>query len=384
MRFALIGDHPDGLAMTAALVSDGRHSLAAYAGPAHGRDQLHEAGNDFRQFHDLEEILAEEAVELVIVADALEHRAAVLRRALQAEKHVLCVHPADLRPDICYEASMIVQDTRKVLLPLLGIHLSPGFDRLQTITKSPALGAVQLIEAEWTSRANDASWADSPILTAWDGMRRLGGEIHEVSTLNASGAALEASEQVTLNGRFSAGALFHLLINPLSGEASRPAGCRWLVRGDQGQAELQMPKGPFGRAELSYAALEGERHESFPPWNLWQRLVEILHGSLDRKPQPLSWVDETRCLELFDAARASARRRRVVPLDYEASSEEANFKSTMTALGCGLLLMLVVLFFAMPLVPGLKYIFLPLLVVFLLLQLFRWVVPSGNAEKTKS
>jgi myo-inositol 2-dehydrogenase/D-chiro-inositol 1-dehydrogenase len=215
-------------------------------------------------------------------------------------------------------------------------------------------------------------------------MRRLCGEIHEVSTLTARGEGLETNEQVTLNGRFGAGALFHILINPHAYGTNGVGRCRWLVRGDQGQAELQMPDGPFGRAELCYSAAQGERSESFPPWNPWQRLVEILHGCLDRKPQPLSWVDETRCLELFDAARTSARRRRVVPLDYEASSEEANFKSAMTTLGCGLLLMLMVLFFAMPLVPGLKYIFLPLLVVFLLLQLFRWVVPSGNAEKTKS
>jgi hypothetical protein len=92
-------------------------------------------------------------------------------------------------------------------------------------------------------------------------------------------------------------------------------------------------------------------------------------------------------LEIFDAVRTSVRRRRVVPLDYESASEESNFKSTMTAMGCSLLLVLMGLFFAMPLVPGLKYVFLPLLILFLGLQLFRWVVPKkepiGRAESSR-
>lgn len=377
MRFALIGDHPDGLAMTAALVSDGSHSLATYAGPGQGREQLRGVGSEFRQVHDLEEVLAAKELELVIVADTLEHRPAVLRRAMQAEKHVLCVHPADLQPDICYEAAMILQDTRKVLLPLLAVGLAPGLERLQAAVQEGVLGAIQLVEGEWTSASAGANWSESPLLTAWDGLRRLQGEIREVSVLTAGGEGLQPAEQVTLTGRFSAGPLFRLLINPTASTTT----CRWLVRGEKGQAELQLPDGPFGRGELRYPSPEGEHCESFAPWNPWQRLTAVLHGCVDRKPQPVSWLDETRCLELFDAARTSARRRRVVPLDYEAASEEANFKSTMTAVGCGLLLLLLVLFFAMPLVPGLKYLFLPLLAVFLLLQLLRWVVPSSNREK---
>ena len=378
MRFALIGDHPDGLAMTAAMIGKGAHTLVAYAGPSGGRDQLRQTGGDFRQFHDLEEILAEEEAELVIVADAIEHRAAVLRRALQADKHVLCVHPADLRPDICYEASMIVQDTRKVLLPLLAIGLAPGIAGLRDFLKQDSLGTVKAVEGEWNCNCG-ADWADSPVLSMWDGLRRLQGDIREVSVLTAGGEALTPAESATLSGRFSSGPMIHVMVAPNAATTT----CRWLVRGENGQAELSMPDGPFGRAELRYPSPGGERVESLAPWNPWQRLVEIVRDALDRKSPPLSWLDETRCLELFDAARTSARRRRVVPLDYESSTEEANFKSTMTAVGCGLLLLLAVLFFAMPFTPGLKYVFLPLLVVFLLLQLFRWVVPAANQEKTQ-
>ena len=51
MRFALLGDHPDGRAMADALVASGRHERAAHAAAA-----------------DLEEVLADPAVMAVIVA----------------------------------------------------------------------------------------------------------------------------------------------------------------------------------------------------------------------------------------------------------------------------------------------------------------------------
>ena len=52
-----------------------------------------------RRVSDLEEVLADPAIEAVIVAGAPAVRPAQLRRALQSERHVLCVHPADDSPE---------------------------------------------------------------------------------------------------------------------------------------------------------------------------------------------------------------------------------------------------------------------------------------------
>ena len=40
MRFALLGDHPDGLDMARALTDSGRHELPVYSGPPLGLDYL--------------------------------------------------------------------------------------------------------------------------------------------------------------------------------------------------------------------------------------------------------------------------------------------------------------------------------------------------------
>src|SRR5262245_28816691 len=106
MRFALLGDHADGLAMARALVETGRHELAVYCGPAIGMEYLQRWGQKPARTGDVEDALAAPGVEAVIVAGRPAHRPGQLRRALQSDCHVLCVCPVDDSPDIAYEAAM--------------------------------------------------------------------------------------------------------------------------------------------------------------------------------------------------------------------------------------------------------------------------------------
>src|SRR5438128_2738251 len=118
MRFALFGDHPDGLDMARALVASGRHELATYTGQPAGAESLTRWGLTVKLIRDVEEVLADPSIQAVIVASRLADRPAHLRRALQSERHVLCVHPADQTPDSAYEAALIQGDTRRLLLSL--------------------------------------------------------------------------------------------------------------------------------------------------------------------------------------------------------------------------------------------------------------------------
>jgi hypothetical protein len=213
------------------------------------------------------------------------------------------------------------------------------------------------------------------LLTLWDGLRWIGGEVQEVAALGTQKEELEAGEPLTVTGRFEQGALLQVLLKPGDG----PRG-RLLVRGEQGQAELFWPQGVTGPSRLQYRTAAGEHAEEWPAWSPWPALAAVFQGNLEGLPQPLGWLDGTRCLELFEATRRSSKRRKVVPLVYEESTEAENFKGTMTALGCGLLLVVMVLFFATPFVPWVKYAVLPLLVLFLALQLLRWIVPDQGQE----
>src|SRR5438105_6234755 len=137
MCFALLGDHADGLEMARALANSGRHELAVYSGPALGMEYLQRWGFKPRRVGDLEEVLADPRIDTVIVAGGPAQRPGQLRRALQSERHVLCVCPVDDSPDLAYEAAMIQADARTVLLPILPEAVHPGFHRLAELARLP-------------------------------------------------------------------------------------------------------------------------------------------------------------------------------------------------------------------------------------------------------
>src|SRR6516164_3756435 len=131
MRFALLGDHPDGLDMARALAESGRHQVLAYSGSAVGLEYLRRWQIAATPIGDVEEILADPAIDAVIVAGKPADRPAQLRRSLQSERHVLCVHPADDSPDLAYEAAMIQGDTGMILLPLVAEALHPALRQMK-------------------------------------------------------------------------------------------------------------------------------------------------------------------------------------------------------------------------------------------------------------
>jgi predicted dehydrogenase len=394
MRFALLGTHPDGIDMACALVETGRHELVAYTSAEPVADHvLRRWGPGARRLHDLEDLLADPAIEAVIVAGTPDNRLVQLRRALQSERHVLCVYPPDAVPDGAYEAAMIQNDTGRVLLPLLPEALHPGVVRLAGLVRAGTRPLVEprLIEVE--------RWATGPVLLdtggaghrpgfpGWDVLRALGGEVAEVAAL-APGEQLTAEETVLLSGRFEGGALFQAALVPYQNQP------RWRVvaLGSHGRAELLFPAGARGPAFLSWRDRDGElREEAWDAWDPWPPLVALVEaavatdGATGRRgdgvtethpvtPSP-NWQDATRCLELDDAARRSVQRRRASTMEYQEASEEVGFKGAMTLVGCGLIWLTIVIVILANWFPRAGWAIVPLLVIFLGLQAFRWIVP---------
>lgn len=441
MHFALLGDHPDGLDLARALVASGRHELPIYSGPAVGMEHLRRWDIQPRLVHDLEEVLADPAVEAVIVAGSPSVRPLQLRRALQSERHVLCVHPADESPDLAYEAAMLQQDTGGVLLPLLPESLHPAIQRLvelldslqRSTTAAQPLASSEpqvsqpfrLIELERWSTETVLFDADveghKPGLPGWDVLRLLGGEIAEVSAFSVP-EDVTPDEPILVTGRFERGGLFQTLLVPHQSDA------RWrlavLTREDR--IELVFPLGFPGPATLRWRDETGEtREESWDAYDPWPALVDAFEAAagdrlltisgrpfgvrrsairqavseqIQRTPsetaiaesrQPTAerrwptWHDAIRCLELDDAARRSIERRRSSVMEYQEATEEAGFKGTMTLVGCGLLWSSLFVLILSVWIPWLRWAILPVFAVFLGLQLFRWIVPAPEAPPSE-
>jgi predicted dehydrogenase len=415
MRFALLGNHPDGVAFAHALVASGRHELVAFTAPVPFDVSRPEpsaspvgafavagaltdrpaaspapiATDAVRRPGDLEEILADPAIEAVIVAGRLSDRPALLRRALQSERHVLCVHPADERPETAYEANMIRQDVRRVLLPLLPEALHPAVGRLaefveQSAVRNPhsGIGKLRLLEVERAATGEvllsvgDAG--EKPCFPGWDVLRRLGGEVAEVSAFTAEEEP-EAGAPVLVSGRFERGGLFQVALLPNRPDESM----RLRVVGDRGAAELRFPQGWDGPALLGWRDTAGEyREEYWDRWDPWPTLVEDFERRLEKESADgADWQNEVRALELDDSTRRSMRLRRTSLLAYPDASEEVGFKGTMTLVGCGVLWLVLGLLIASRWWPVVGWLILPLLAVFLGLQFLRYAVPPKEQKE---
>jgi predicted dehydrogenase len=422
MRFALLGDHPDGLAAARALAASGRHGLVVYSGPAAGLEILARDGLQPRRVGDVEETLADPSVEAVIVAGAPSSRAAQLRRALQSERHVLCVHPVDPSPDVGYEAAQLQSDVRRVLLPLLPEAFHPGIRRLAQLAQAARgpqselprcaahplpPGFPRLIETErWSPEELLLDGGDpgaKPGLPGWDVLRLLGGEINDVFAI-ATSDELAPGEPVQLCGRYVKGGLWQATLLPWQ---SRPYWRLALVAA-QGRTELVFAEGWPGPARLTFIDENGQtRVEEWPAQNPWTALVEAFDDAVDvwrsRRPAPLpgeterwsltdetvglGWLDAIRAQELDAAARRSVERGRAYSLDFPEATEEASFKGAMTLVGCSLLWISLLLVILSAWLPQLGWAILPFFGIFLVMQLLRWVVPGGRTssqDPTKS
>jgi len=375
MRFALLGTDRDGVQMARALVESGRHSLSIYTNAVPG--ELPERwGGEARRVNDLEEILADPLIEAVIVASPPDGRPVHLRRALQSERHVLCVYPPDQTPEIAYEAALIQKDTGFLLFPLLPDRQHPAIERLAPLMQATGpLGAFRLLEIEWSATGpvllNTEVAGHKPSLPGWDVLRRLGGEVAEVMGF-AVPEEVPADEPVLLAGRFEKSGLFQLTYQPQQPTAS----CRLTIVGAQGRAELRCPEGWRGPACLTWSTGE----ERWQAWDPWPPVVEQFEADLKGlSPQTdaggKTWRDAIRMLELDDAARRSIEKRRSSLLEYPEASEEIGFKGTMTLVGCGVLWLVIFLLILSRWVPQIGLLAVPLLAVFLFLQLLRYVIP---------
>jgi predicted dehydrogenase len=410
MRFALLGTHPDGLEMACALAATGRHELAAYTAAPSDTAFISRYGSRARPITDLEEVLADPAIEAVIVAGTPANRPAQLRRSLQSERHVLCVYPPDQTPDAAYEAAMIQADTGRVLFPILPDGLHPAIQRLGEIAQAPdvSLGELKLLQVEHAVTGEFllepgetyVKWA----LPGWDRLRAIAGEIAVVFAI-APQEDLEPGQTLLLSGVFVKGGLFEVTFL-----ADSPQPCwRANVVGTNGRIDLHFPQGWEGPSFLTWRNEHGEWHEEyFPAWDPWPALVAAFEAASrkDAKPQsspderiapspmpsasshgflaPLgeprspSWQDVIRAQELDTAARRSVAKRRADTLEYPDATEEATFKGTMTLVGCGLIWVILLLLVLSAWKPWLGWFIVPVLTVFILLQGLRWFARRRN------
>jgi hypothetical protein len=355
MKLGLYGwDRQVAAVVRAAFDEGGTVSVACHVPAAAGLSAVR-AGDDSWQA-----LIDDRSCDAIVVGtDAWdEERIEGLRHLVQAGRPLLLGHPITLSMLLAYEVDMIRGDTGGVVLPFLPDRRHPLVARLVQAVEGGLVGTGRLGKLESIGLVRRIPDRTKQDVLSWlardaDIVRLLVGEPQRLSTL----ASLPSE------------AAYTSLTVEFGGESQVPA--RWQVArgeepgaeltliGDSGQIRVTMPESTVGPVVWTWHDSEGV--EEAAPFDGAATMLEILRRSLAQREVPAStgrsidnpavplasWPDAARAIELAETVPRSLARGRAIDLHQEEFSELGTFKGTMASLGCGLVIVgLLVLVFA--------------------------------------
>lgn len=320
MNFALLGDDAAAVPlMQAALAAGHRFVRSALA------EQLIAAHTEFAAIPQgaWEDLLVEDGVEAVLVAGDSDDVQTAAKQLASAGKPLLIVPRLAFGISCAYELSLIRDDSHVKLLPAFGQRFNPELVALSQRLASLELGAIRRLQVDrvLSSASATSSLTESEIDAASiediDLLQWLGGRYDQV-TAQRSGLTKQGCSQATLT-------LAGTGLPDATWTARRGAADAWRlsVETEQGPFTLERSANPKSSAVL---------------------IADFVAGVAPNAPE---WSDAVRVFDVLDAARRSLRRRRTIDLHFETLSERQQFKTQMTAIGCGMLTLTLVLMLAL-------------------------------------
>ncbi len=317
-----------------------------------------------------------------------------LRLLAQSAAPVVVSHPVSLDVLLYYEIEMIRAESRGVLRPFVAGGGHPALRAIAAASAGEAdltdpvagLGPLEQITIQRYLARRDrdtvlCSLADDAFLVA----QACGRIVQVTATGGPAGKHSEADLSGTIDSESLAGLGVHLATQSgvavqwsvLSGGPED--GAAWTLHGAETTATLRT----FGHAPWRW---EPDRiGEYSPPTTDGRRVFDDAHEALDdliaasiSGDDGAAWRWATRSLEVVDFAQLSLQRGRAMELFDQRPSEASTFKGLMSAVGCGILVVGVLLavlsgivgaIFNLPITGAWYVILLVVMVVFLLLQL---------------
>ena len=324
MKFSVIGNLQETAALLSAVHASQEHALAAGFVSGELKDRIAQAGLPMRLTGSAEDILVDQATDVVVIAVSTSEEAVYLaRQASQADCHVVVVVPEDVSVACSYEMNLLLDESRRGIVVLSGrcyvdLHELPtdANARVRQLALSlpiapPADVSLERVQLYAVDAMCGCGLAYSRV-TAIDVRAADDTLLSRTITLGASDVAEAKLPPATLSYSAAAGV--------------QDSSCRLMVTLHDGR-QLALPfVAPW---QLSGGVADSSGLRQLPT-----RLAATLisKDACQRQMQQFS-----NSLELLAGIEKSLRRRRTVDVYFEGASERGMFKSQMTALGCGVL-----------------------------------------------
>ena len=321
MDFAVLGDDPVCLPLVRAIEASQRHRISAVAGCDGIAAALSSAAAGARRCASWQDLLVVPNLDAAIICgfrpDVLEGA----RQLAGAGKHLLLFPDARQGAAFVYALLPVLDERRVTLMPVYAHRFAGPWRALQGSIRSGAITGVRFLQLDRTQPADfpggllSLTAIDNALLCDGDLLRWLAGDYTQLTCLQ-TGALADGAALVTVT---------------LAGAEIPEA--TWTIRAEHGPARRQLT------AALPTAAattVEDDPHDELPA-DVGGGVLQEFEQRVAGRPAGADWPDLVRACDIVDGARRSVRRRRTVELSREETSERSQFKTHMTALGCGLL-----------------------------------------------
>jgi predicted dehydrogenase len=344
MKFALLGWNSKIAPLLRAICADSRHSFTiATEVPNDSLAELLAAASGIRVLQTWEELLVDTAADVTLVAGGSDSIQAGAKQLAADGRTLALFAQASQGSAFIYELTLTHDDNRVPLVPVPRLPVHPLVEQLQEVIQRGDLGKVvlQRVERSVTADAQQsgrqtsgltrdevdgALFDDAPLL------RFLGGNYNRITAVHSGSEETGITlATVTLGGNDLAEATW-------TARTGKPV---WSleVTGSTGSATLELHDGCAGTLTINSSSSDSEPGSTITDdgSRIGENQLAALEQSLEDSAK--HWAEITRAFETVEATHTSLRRRRTIDLFFETTSERSIFKSQMTAVGCGLIML---------------------------------------------
>ena len=407
MKFSFLGICPLSETLADAIVAHPHHQLVSIHGVA--PPQTPHRFGPIQWQSDWEAVLHNVDSDLVVISpiEDLDQQEDRLRRVLQCELPAIAVQP------YCtvlgaFEMAMIQAQTLKPLISYIPADHHPFTRIINSWITTPSTSPIGPI-SQITIHAGTATMERRTVLRslAYDIpiARNLVGRIRQVSA-DSSGLADQPFANLNVSLKTDHATLVTWNLDPNGDPQSR----RLHFSGARGTLQINLAKNHADWDVVGEAPKDLMLPSIPSPANLF---LDTLDQSLANTHSPASWLHWCQDLEVAETIPASLRRRRTIDILDEKRTEEGSFKGIMSITGCGLLIATLLLLLVGSIIEGFRmpsrrqayelnqetptanlarsapersiwirlWPFYPFL-LFLMLQLFRFVIRPANAASS--
>jgi hypothetical protein len=346
MDFALLGTGHETLPLVQAIVADVSHRLVAFVANDETTARILSCAPAARRLSIPAELMGLTGIQAVIV-DTIDPDALEVAKQLAANSiAILLVPRAQHGIEFIYQFGLIrdEQPGQFRLYPIRPFRLHPLVMRFRDALKSGVFGHIH--QLQWQrdvqvvvgsnqpclltkQQIDEALLSDSDLLKVW------AGEFDQITALQTGN-----TEQGIIQSNVN-----------LAGKEALPA--HWMCRGTTGASVWQVTlvgaagqlilNGDSEPTTMTWKSRQSGQPESIETVSFdWGPAVlnDFAKGTATGSDSTESWANDLcRAFDLLEGAHRSLRRKRTVDLYFDTPSERSNFKSTMTAVGCSLLLL---------------------------------------------